>query len=95
MIAHGPTGIVREQRIDAGYEGFALGVGAREMPADNLVGHRRKSTMRAFGALDAGLLADTAHLFVRTGGRVARPARLAALESTRIEVLAAAEEGAE
>ena len=67
----------------------------RQMPADDLVGHRQEPTMRALGALDAGLLADAAHPLVRARGRIAGLAGLAALEATRIHVLAPAEERTE
>ena len=48
--------------------------------------------MRAFGALDARLFADTAHPLVCAGRCIAGLAGLPALESTRVDVFAAAEQ---
>ena len=90
-----PAGVVRQQRIDAGHERLAAGIGARQVPAHDLVRQGKKPTVRAFGAFDPGLLAHAADPFVRTGGRIAVLARPAALEPARIDVLAAAEQRAE
>lgn len=51
--------------------------------------------MRTFGTPDARLLTHIAHPFIRAGGGVTRLARLAALEATRIDVLATAKQRTE
>jgi hypothetical protein len=90
-----PAGLVRQQRIDTGHERLSAGIRAREVPADDLVGQRQKSAVRAVGAFDARLLANAADPFVRARGRIAVLAGPAALEAARIDVLAAAEQRAE
>ena len=64
------TRFVPQQRIDAGDEGLPIGVMAREVPPNHVVGHRKESTVGTFGALDAWLLADATHPLVGAGWRI-------------------------
>ena len=64
------TRFVPQQRIDAGDKGLPIGVMAREVPANHVVGHRKESTVGTFSALDARLLADATHPLVRAGWRI-------------------------
>src|ERR687898_918660 len=62
------------------------------MPANDIVSDRKESTVGTFSAFDARLLAHATNPLVGTGGSVTRPARLAALASTRVHVVTASEE---
>ena len=85
-----PGAADRRQRRTAG-----LRVVAGQMPANDVVGHRKESAIGTLSALDARLLADAAHPLVGARGRIARLARLPALESTRVDVVATAEQRTE
>ena len=65
------AGLVLQQRIDARDERLRVGVGSRQVPADDVVGHRKESTVGTLGALDARLLADATYPLVCASGRVA------------------------
>ncbi len=64
------TRFVPQQRIDAGDNGLSIGVMAREVPPNHVVGHRKESTVGTLSALDAWLLADATHPLVRAGWRI-------------------------
>ena len=51
--------------------------------------------MRTLGALDPRLLANAADPFVRAGRSISRLACLSALEATRVDILATAEQRSE
>jgi hypothetical protein len=80
------TRLIQKQRIDTRHEGLPRDIAAGQVPADDVVCHREKSTLRALGAFDARLLADATHPFVRARGRVSRLAGLLALEPARVDV---------
>jgi hypothetical protein len=90
--SHEEAGLVQKERVDARDEGLAVVTLPGQVPTDDLVGHREESAVRAFGALDAGLRADAAHPLVRAGGRIPGFGGLLALESTRVHIVAPAEE---
>lgn len=62
------------------------------MPANHIIGDGQKSLMRTRSTFDSGLLAQSPHPFIATGGRVARFAGLTILESTSIDVVPPAKE---
>lgn len=65
------AGFVEEHRIDARDKWLIRVVSARQMAANDIVGDRQESTMRAFRALDARLFADAPDPLVGTRRRVA------------------------
>jgi hypothetical protein len=86
------TGLVLKQRVDAGHEGLPLGVVTRQVPANDVICDRKEPTVGTFRAFDARLFADASDPLVGTGWRVTSPARFAALESPRVDIVAASEE---
>ena len=86
------TGFVREQGIQAHDELAPQVITARQVLADHLVGDRQEAPIRAFEAFDAGFVAQAADPFVGASRLVARPAGLAALEPTGINILAPTEQ---
>ena len=84
--------LVLKQRIDPCDKRLPHVVTAGQVPANDLIGDGQEASMEALGALDARLLADTAHPLVGARGGVAGLAGLAVFESTGVDVVAAAEE---
>jgi hypothetical protein len=60
--------------------------------SEHVINDRKEPTVGTFGAFDARLLAHASDPLIGTCGRVTRPACLAALESSRVHVVAASEE---
>ncbi len=85
---------VQEQRIDASHERLAVLILAREVPANDVVGHRQEPAVLGLGALDPQFLADAADPLVRAGRCVPRLAGLSPLEAARVDVFAAAKQRA-
>ena len=77
-----------EVRVAVGPQKLAISILAREVPADDLIGDGKESTVRTVGAFDARFLTDSANPLVRAGGCIAGPPGLPALESARIDVIA-------
>jgi hypothetical protein len=65
------------------------------MPSDDLFGHRQPALVKAFGAADAGLLADAPDPLVAAGRLIPGLACPAALESAGIDVFPPEEEAME
>jgi hypothetical protein len=65
------------------------------MPADDVLGHRQPTLVKAFGAPDAGFLADAPDPLVATGGLIPGLARPAAFESPGINIFPAQEQASE
>ena len=91
---HEVAGLVEQHWVDTHHERLAPIIDARQVPANLVVGYGEESAVGALGALDPGLVANAWHPFMDTGRRVARPARSAAFEPSRIDVLASSEESA-
>ena len=60
--------LVLKQRIDPRDKRLPYVVTAGQVPADDLIGDWQESSMEALGALDARLLADTAHPLIGARG---------------------------
>ncbi len=84
--------LVEEQGIHAGDEPLAIGILAREVPANDLIGDRKEATVGTLGALDSRLLADAANPLVRASGRIPGFPGLPALEPPRVHIISTAEE---
>jgi hypothetical protein len=89
------AGLVEQHRVDACDEWLIAGVSPRQMPSDDLVCDREETAMRAHRTLDPGLLTDAPHPLVGARGRIAGLPGLSALEPTRVNVFAAAEQRSE
>src|ERR1017187_3332885 len=85
------TRFIREHGIHAHDEFTAQIIPAGQVMADYVVGDPQEASIWTFEAFYAGLLAQTADPFVRASRLVAGAAGLAALESTRIHILASTE----
>jgi len=68
---------------------------AGEVPSNHVIRDWQETAVRTLGAFDARLLADAGHPLVRARRRVTRLAGLPAFEPTRVDIVAAAEEGSE
>lgn len=97
MSAISGSGPLHGSGKDQPAAGFETGccVLTRQMSADDFVGDRQESTLRALGACDPRLLADPAHPFGGAGRRVAGFAALATLEASCIHIFTAAEQRSE
>ena len=65
------------------------------MPANHLVGHRKKTLVGTFGTLDSGLFADSPDPFITTHWRIAGLPCLAVFEAARVNIFAPTEQRAE
>lgn len=83
---HPQTGRSRPRRLSAV-------ICTRQMPSDHLIGHRQPLLVRAIAALDAGLLAHSAHPFIAASRLVSRLARLSAFKTPRVNLGAAPKQG--
>ena len=88
------AGLVLKHRVDAHDEITAGIILAGKMPANHIVGDGKEAAMRAFGALDLGLLAQAPRPLVGTRRLIAGLAGLATLEATRIDIVASTKERA-
>ena len=88
------AGLVLKHGVHAHDEITAIIVSAREVPVNHFVGDGKKAAMRASGAFDLGLLAQASRPLVGTRRLIAGLAALAALEATRIDIVASTEERA-
>src|SRR6266540_2363705 len=80
------AGFVLKHGVNAHDEIAAQFIPARKMPANRIVGHGKKATVRAIRAFDSWLFAHATDPFVGARGGVTDLARLAALEVKRINV---------
>ena len=90
-----PARVVAKHGVHAGDEWLAAVITALEMPSDDLFGHRQPALVKAFGAADAGLLADAPDPLVAAGRLIPGLACPAALESAGIDVFPPEEEAME
>jgi len=90
-----PTGLICEQRINAGDECIPMRILSRKVPSDDVVSDRQKPLMQALTTFDPGLLADAANPLVPAGGLVAGPSCFPTFKPARINILAASKKGSE
>ena len=67
------AGLVEEQRIHSSDKGLPRSIPTRQVPPDNLVGHREKPSMDTVGALNARPLADACPVPTHGHRRVRSP----------------------
>ena len=78
--------LVKKKGVNTGDEGFTMGDRPGQMPTNDIVGHRKESTVRALGTLDARLLADLWDPLIRARWCIAGATGPPALKSARIDV---------
>jgi len=83
------------QWIDTGDERLRRLIVARQVPANDVVGHWQEPAVGTLGAFDARLFADPGHPFVRAGRRITGLACPPALEPPWVDVLPTSEERSE
>ena len=91
----GEARVVAKHGVHSGDEWLAAVITALEMPSDDVLGHRQPTLVKAFGAPDAGLLADAPDPLVAAGRLIPGLACPAALESAGIDVFPPEEEAME
>ena len=89
------TGLVEMHRINAHDEITAVVILTPQMPANYIVSYGKKTLVRTFGTFDLWFFADALGPFIATHWRIAGPARLAAFETARVNILAPTKQGSE
>src|SRR5207249_11354916 len=84
--------LIEQQRVHTSDERLPFRITSGEVPADDVVGDRQEAAVGAFRTLDPRLLADAPDPFIRARRCVPGSPGLAALETSRVHVLAATKE---
>ena len=66
-----------------------------EMPANHVVGYRKKALVRAFGTFDSRFFADSLDPLITASRRIASPACSTTLEAARVDIFSSAKQGTE
>src|SRR5207248_5177390 len=86
------TRLILKHRVNARHKRLAHIVEAGQVPANDIIGHEKKTPMRTIGAFDSWLFADPANPFVSARGGIAGFSCSPAFKTTRVYVLASSEE---
>jgi hypothetical protein len=89
------AGFIQEHWVHAHDEITAIVILTAEMPTNYIVRNGQELSVRAFGTFDSGLFTDALNPLVGANWRITGFAGLAALESTRVNVVAASKKRAE